>query len=204
MGLFSSIANFAAPILGSVIGGVSSAYGAKKANEESEAATQKQMDFQERMRGSQYQAAMDDMRSAGLNPMLAYKQGGAGTPGGSTYSPINVGSAGAAGAGAGASTASQIQRYDLEKRANLAQVDKLYTAAKLDQSADDLTYQKRLNSMTEGQILKEELQIRKAGAASAKGVQRFYESPAGKAAQLIDLTGRSINPFAWASGQMRR
>jgi hypothetical protein len=39
-----------------------------------------QMDFQERMRDSQYQTAVKDMKSAGLNPMLAYTQGGAGTP----------------------------------------------------------------------------------------------------------------------------
>lgn len=42
--------------------------------------------FQERMRGSQYQAAVSDMAAAGLNPMLAYHQGGAGTPSGSAAS----------------------------------------------------------------------------------------------------------------------
>lgn len=40
--------------------------------------------FQERMSNTAYQRAMSDMEQAGLNPMLAYQQGGAGTPTGST------------------------------------------------------------------------------------------------------------------------
>lgn len=43
-------------------------------------------DFQERMRATQYQTAVGDMKSAGLNPMLAYQQGGSGTPSGSMAS----------------------------------------------------------------------------------------------------------------------
>lgn len=84
-------------VLGSAISGGASAYGQHKANQtniklsregmafEGEQAA-KQMAFQERMSNSSYQRAAQDMQLAGINPMLAYAQGGASTPGGAAAS----------------------------------------------------------------------------------------------------------------------
>ena len=62
-------------------------------NQEAKRSAKRQMEFQASMSNTSYQRAMADMKAAGLNPMLAYKMGGASTPAGAMYNPVNVGMA---------------------------------------------------------------------------------------------------------------
>jgi len=86
MGLFDGVAAALTGGITSLAGGLLTNKAqmdqAQSAMNFSAAQTQQQMDFQERMRATQYQTAVKDIIAAGLNPMLAYSQGGAGTPSG--------------------------------------------------------------------------------------------------------------------------
>lgn len=86
-----------APLIGAALigagatiaSGLSSAYGQHKANKANRRDAQKQMDFQRDMANTQYTRSVDDLRRAGLNPLLAVP-GGAAVPSGASSRSENT------------------------------------------------------------------------------------------------------------------
>lgn len=84
-GIDDAIIGGALSLGGSIIGGIMGEESQDSANQATAESAREQMAFQERMSNTGYQRAVDDMKKAGLNPMLAYSQGPASTPSGSSY-----------------------------------------------------------------------------------------------------------------------
>lgn len=94
MGLGSLIGGLIGGPLGIIGGGLFDEWRAGEergdANEFNAGQAQANRDFQERMSNTSYQRAVSDMKAAGLNPMLAYSQGGASSPGGAMAAPAQL------------------------------------------------------------------------------------------------------------------
>lgn len=97
-----------APATG-LIGGLVNYSGQQSTNTANAEQAQKQMDFQNAQTSTSYQRGVADMRAAGLNPMLAYSQGGAGSGTGAQAQMANPASGAVSSAFEGARTATELQ-----------------------------------------------------------------------------------------------
>lgn len=147
---------------------------AASANDSSAAQARAQMEFQERLRANQYQVAVEDMKKAGLNPMLAYTQGGAGVPTGAQGSITTAKMENALGHGVTAGltgyNALATNSADLDLKASQTtatsaqaiktEADTIQTKAQTLKTAEDtnLSTQQKINLQEQLRKLDEEIQ----------------------------------------------
>lgn len=180
--------------------------------------------WQERMSNTAYQRSMADMREAGLNPILAYKTGGASTPSGTTATMQNeLGAMGDSIAGAASSALNaRQQQAELE---NLNEVNKkivqdtkvaeateknLFWDSQKKQSETFATDQQAANARIQAEILKKQDEIygsqivsARAAAAGDRATEDFFNTDIGQIVRKADIIGKALNPFASSAKSLK-
>lgn len=195
------IGSIAAPIVGGLFGASS----AKSQNKAAARAAQAQMDFQREMSNTAHQREVQDLKLAGLNPILSAGGGGASAPSGASYTPVSE----AAGISEGISSALQ-QRLLQAQLDNIKQdtaVKRQTEALVNDQSQQTImdTAVKRFaaEGLKMDNVLKSldaDLYSSSAGGAlnvinkvSKSGVGGFVSSILGSAASKVGSAARGLN-----------
>lgn len=130
-----------APIIAAGVGAAGGLLGGIFGNNSAAAEAAKNRRFQERMSNTQYQRGVADMRSAGLNPALAYQQGGASSPSGSSASQNDPIAPAIRGAEAGVSSALAAARNKVDLAKTLADTRRVSAEADyLERTMDSREY----------------------------------------------------------------
>lgn len=167
-----------------MIPGVGDYLAADEANEANSAMAQKQMDFQKEMSSTSYQRATEDMRKAGINPMLAYQQGGASTPAGAmaTMQPKN----------ASRITSSALEYMNLKK-----ELENKDSMINLNRAAEGVKRTEQKLNEYNAKALKARLPAIEQGARTDAKIQKINETMA-----IPDAVGSRVATGASAVGNV--
>lgn len=131
---------------GPLFTGLTSLFGGAAANVSREQQAAKQMQFQERMSSTAYQRAMQDMREAGLNPMLAAKVGPASSPVGAMANIQDIGTP-------AAQAATSAYQAQTQRSQQVEQAQQLRAAANLADEQGKKIKAETQNVYVQGEVL---------------------------------------------------
>jgi len=197
------------PLVASVaVPAVSSAFGQHMANRQNVKLSRegmafeadqvaKQMQFQERMSGSAYQRATADMRLAGINPMLAYAQGGASTPGGGAAS----GAAATVQDVVGPAVASAQGARRLKEELQLMQAERhrTYQSANLDYERQLTEQDQRAHLAQQNDLLRAQADLARADLPARRVVGEVGGGMFGRATEYLRRGTGALAPAAGAA-----
>lgn len=148
--------------------------------------SREQMAFQERMSNTSYQRAMNDMRQAGLNPILAYNQGGASSPPGAQSQGASAQMQNTLSGAVSSALDARRARYEIE---NMKAQNKLIDAQK-----EQAISQHFVNNVTANLGLDNQRLIQ---ANTAKAVAEADKVKSDMLRTWVDTIGNQINPLKW-------
>lgn len=199
-----------APIAGAAIGALSSWFGQSSANDANKKIAREQMAFQERMSNTQWQRGVADMKAAGINPMLAFSQGGASAPQGASATMQNPAGGAADIMSKGISSAiqaklveGQLRSMDSQIAKNMADAQKSVIDADTSQKQGHvLEAQKKYYEAQTGVSKNTAVSIAQGNAVNKPAVA-VAESPFGIPLAVAEKVLPMINPLSSAVSAIR-